>query len=136
MSYKGGQGGPPGKETMKQSFVIKGKLPGLNEYISAERRNRYAAASMKKSHQIAILMIVRAARLKRCRGSATLRYKFYEPNRRRDKDNIAAFAHKVVQDALVQAGILDNDGWSQIDGFSDEFYLDPLDPRIEVTVIS
>ena len=26
---------------MKHKFVIRGKLPGLNEYINAERTNKY-----------------------------------------------------------------------------------------------
>ena len=29
-------------------FVIKGPLPGLNELIEAERRNRYLGAQLKK----------------------------------------------------------------------------------------
>lgn len=64
----------------------------------------------------------------------TIHYSFYEPNRRRDLDNIAAVAHKFIQDALVKCKIIENDGWQYINGFSDEFHVDKHDPRIEVTL--
>jgi len=59
-------------------------------------------------------------------------YHFYEPNRRRDKDNISAFAHKVIQDALVHLKVIKNDGWNDIAGYIDLFDIDENNPRIEV----
>jgi len=59
-------------------------------------------------------------------------YHFYEPNRRRDKDNISAFAHKVIQDALVHLKVIKNDGWNDIAGYIDLFDVDENNPRIEV----
>ena len=50
-----------------------------------------------------------------------------------DKDNIA-FAKKFIQDSLVHAGVLANDGWNQIEGFTDDFAVDPKNPRVEVTI--
>ena len=61
-------------------------------------------------------------------------YRWYEPNRKRDLDNISSFGRKVIQDALVESGVLADDGWKHIKGFSDEFYVDPCNPRIEVTI--
>ena len=61
-------------------------------------------------------------------------YTFYEENRKRDLDNISAFAHKVIQDGLVKGGLLANDGWKNIVGFSDDFFVDKDNPRIEVTI--
>lgn len=55
-------------------------------------------------------------------------------NKRRDLDNISSFGRKVIQDALVQAKVLKNDGWKNIIRFSDDFYLDPDNPRIEVDI--
>lgn len=40
----------------------------------------------------------------------------------------------VSLDALVETGVLRNDGWSEIEGFSDDFALDPKNPRVEVTI--
>ena len=53
-----------------------------------------------------------------------IHYRWIEPNRRRDKDNVA-FAKKFIQDSLVHAGVLVNDGWNQIEGFTDDFAVDP-----------
>lgn len=117
---------------MSQTFTIHGRLPSLNEYINAERTNRYKAAKLKKDIQERIGADIRAANLGHVKSPVTLVYRFYEPNRRRDKDNIAAVAHKFVQDSLVKEGILKDDGWDYIVGFSDEFYLDRESPRIEV----
>lgn len=66
-------------------------------------------------------------------GPVIMRYTWIEPNRRRDKDNIA-FAKKFIQDALIRAGVLANDGWAQIKGFSDDFVVDRKRPRVEVEI--
>ena len=110
----------------KYKLTIPGLLPGLNEYIDAERsyKGKYKAASMKRRTQL------RGVRFTR---PVVIRYLWVEPSRRRDKDNIA-FAKKFIQDALVEAGVLRNDGWSEIEGFSDDFALDPKNPRVEVTI--
>lgn len=64
-----------------------------------------------------------------------LKYDFFEPNKKRDLDNISAFAHKVIQDSLVKTAVLKNDGWNEISGYIDQFYLDKENPRIEVTIV-
>lgn len=119
---------------MIYKFTIPGQLPGLNEYISAERGNRYAAAKMKRNAQeligwsirndLGVISIDRPVQIK---------YRWFEKNRRRDKDNIA-FARKFIQDALVECGVLPGDGWAWIEGFSDEFAVDPRLPRVEVEI--
>ena len=63
-----------------------------------------------------------------------LHYLYYEPTKRRDLDNIAATAHKFTQDALVKCGVLENDGWNNVCGFTDRFFVDKENPRIEVTI--
>ncbi|TAR65286.1 hypothetical protein BV242_07965, partial [Lactiplantibacillus plantarum] len=42
--------------------VIKGELPSLNEYIKAERANRYAAAKLKKRYTALCSVYARASR--------------------------------------------------------------------------
>ena len=63
-----------------------------------------------------------------------MRYLWVEKNRRRDKDNISSFGRKVIQDALVKMGVLRNDGWENIEGFSDNFAVDKGKPRIEIEI--
>lgn len=120
---------------MTQKFIILGRLPGMNEYTAVQRTNRYSGASLKKSAQHMAEKHIRVARLKPIERPTYIQYTFYEPNKRRDKDNIAGFAHKVIQDALVACRVLKDDGWNYITGFSDDFKVDKKEPRIEVTLI-
>ena len=61
-------------------------------------------------------------------------YRWYEPNKRRDLDNVSSYGRKVIQDALVEVGVLKDDSWKQITGFTDAFYVDKKNPRIEVEI--
>lgn len=114
-------------------LAIPGILPGLNEYIDAERRNKHMAAKMKREAQHVVEMCAKR-QLRPVKGPVWMKYTWYERNRRRDKDNISSFGRKVIQDGLVKAGILKNDGWAQIEGFSDEFRVDKKHPRVEVEI--
>jgi len=119
---------------MTHTLTIPGQLPGLNEYIAAERANRYKAAAMKRDAEQLIGLCARSQlRSIRFTNPVTIHYAWYEPNRRRDKDNIA-FARKFIQDALVNAGVLQGDGWRHINGFSDTFKVDQRNPRIEIII--
>lgn len=120
---------------MQHKFIIKGRLDGLNEYTSANRTNPYKGGKMKKDNEEVVIWSIR----QQLRGlhidvPVILKYDFYEPNRRRDLDNISSFAHKVIQDALVKTNVLKNDGWNEITSYIDQFYLDKENPRIEVTI--
>ena len=116
-------------------LVIYTSLPGLNDYTLACRGNKYAAASMKKRVEEMIQWHIRS-QLKNWRTEKPvyLKYLWVEKDRRRDKDNVA-FARKFVQDALVKAGKIPNDGWKNIVGFEDAFGVDKNNPRIEVEIV-
>ena len=126
-----------GSGLLKQfKLTIPGILPGLNEYIDAERshKGKYKAASMKKQAQNVIgYMVKTQLRGVRFTRPVVIHYLWIEPSRRRDKDNIA-FAKKFIQDSLVEAGVLKNDGWANIEYFTDDFAVDPKNPRVEVTI--
>lgn len=120
----------------KYTLTIPGVLPGLNEYIDAERghKGKYKAAAMKKQAQNVIgFMIKTQLRGVQFTGPVVIHYLWIEPSRRRDKDNIA-FAKKFVQDSLVEAGVLKNDGWKEIEHFTDDFAVDQKNPRVEITI--
>ena len=119
-----------------KTLIIPGRLAGLNDLISAERTHRHAGAKLKKdSDTIVRWAIKQQLRVYRPKPPVRLAYHYYEPNKRRDKDNIAAFAHKIVQDALVNEGIIHNDGWDYVQGFEDAFSVDKGNMRIEVTIM-
>jgi hypothetical protein len=45
-------------------------------------------------------------------------YLFVEPNRRRDPSNIVAGGVKLIEDALQEIEIIENDNWGSVAGFS------------------
>ena len=120
---------------MTYKLVIPGKLHNLNDYISAERSNRYVGAQMKKTDQNIVIYYAEQQLKGTSIGKPVfMEYTWYEANRQRDKDNISSFGRKVIQDGLVKAKVLRGDGWNHIEGFSDRFEVDKKNPRIEVLI--
>ena len=125
------------------SFKVDGTLPNLNDYIKADRvMIRSAGHCFSKGNafkQTAQKSVQKA--IKRDLGDLVIKspikikYCFFEPNKKRDKDNVASFAMKVIQDALVKEGVIKNDGWREIESFECYFFVDRDNPRIEVTLI-
>lgn len=112
--------------------MIPGQLPGLNEYVKANRTNPRAGSRMSKmAHEICKTGMIkyRGRRITRARFT----FSWFEKNKRRDKDNIC-FAKKFILDALQEVGILKNDGWEEVADFRDFFYVDKKNPHIEVQI--
>ncbi len=121
---------------MEYLLIIPGTLNNLNDYIAAERANRHKGAKMKADNSnIVSVAIKKYLRYVKINKPVEMHYCWYEPNKRRDKDNISSFGRKVIQDALVQCGVLKDDGWKYVVGFSDRFEVDKNNPRIEVKII-
>lgn len=121
---------------MGVKLVIPGTLPNLNDYIEALDRNRHKGAALKRqTERIVIICAKSQLRGVSFKVPVVMRYTWYEPNRRRDKDNVSSFGRKCIQDALVRAGVLKNDGWGEVDSFSDSFDVDKKKPRVEVEII-
>lgn len=117
-------------------LVFPGKLPSLNEFISACNKNPKAGGRMKWEDQNRVEWFIRSQlRGVRIKKPVIMLYTWYEPNRKRDLDNISSYGRKVIQDALVHCGVIHNDGWKQILGFSDRFYVDRKEPRVEVVIM-
>ena len=118
-----------------KKLVIPGRLPGLNEAFEAARRNKYIEAKTRHEQESTI---IKCAKLClngwRPKGTVILHYTFYEPNKRRDKDNIAGYAMKLIQDSLVKAGYLRGDGWQYIENFDFTWAVDKSRPRVEVDI--
>lgn len=116
-------------------FTIYGRLDGLNDYTRACRSGYIVGDAMKKRNEKAVLNAIHATKLARIdKYPVKLRIAWYEPNRRRDVDNIT-FAIKFIQDALVKCGVLENDNQSHIDGVYHDVSVDKSNPRIEVEII-
>lgn len=103
-------------------FKIPFRLPSYNEFQNENRRNRYAGANMKKSVENDIMFILNTRHFL-IAAPVHITFVWHEPNRKRDKDNVA-FAKKFILDALQKSGRLKNDNNKYISGFSDEFVYD------------
>lgn len=121
---------------MKYLLIIHGKLNNLNDYINALDTSRYKGSALKSDNEAKVLQEIYSqfGRL-RITKPVRMEYTWYEKNKKRDKDNVSSFGRKVIQDALVKSRVLQNDGWDNIKGFSDEFYVDKKNPRIEVLIV-
>jgi hypothetical protein len=115
-----------------RTFIVPGRLPGMNEYTTACRSHWALGAKMKRLAQDEVCM--RITGRQKVAEPVQVDFAYYEPNRKRDRDNVAGFAHKVIFDALVERGVLTGDGWGVVLGWTDRFAVDASFPRIEFTV--
>ena len=119
-------------------FVIEGRLPSLNEYLSACNRSYYVGGKMKRQTDEMIGWFILSALQKKTlqpiNSPITLRFTWHEKNKRRDPDNIVS-AKKFILDALQKQGVIPNDSRAYIKGFTDEI-VDSKKDYIEVEITS
>lgn len=86
------------------------EFPNWNEYINAERSNRYIASDMKKVDKEAVIWLVK----EKYQGSypVTLTIRPYFKHKKKDLDN---YRIKGLLDGLVSAGVIENDNLTKID---------------------
>lgn len=118
------------------TFFVPGPLAGLNEIIDAAKSGHgkgNAYARLKKAETEKVAWCARAARLPTLTG-ARFRFLWWEAKRNRDKDNVAA-GRKFILDGLVEAGVLPNDGWQEVQDWEDAFGFGPGGkPGVYVTI--
>lgn len=122
---------------MQGTFTIQGRLIGVNELINAARNNKFGSASQKKAQMKIVTDAILADevfRNLRFEGKVLPCIDFYEPNEKRDYDNITGGGQKIIYDSLVIAGIIKNDSRKYISKSICEVYCDKLNPRIEVAI--
>ena len=99
-------------------IVITAKLEDLNKFIRVSK-NVNGRAAVKRINDNTCMAFIK----NQCKyhyDKVKLHYVWYEPNKKRDGDNIS-FASKFIQDALVKAGVLDNDNLNNIVGSTHDF---------------
>lgn len=116
-----------------QRFTIKGKLPSLNDKTAADRAHWAQGAGLKKRCDETVMWYAKAAKVEPMAGRVHVTCAWYEPNRKRDPDNVRSGV-KFILDGLVRLGVLGGDGHRHIAGFTDTFDFDAENPRIEVTL--
>lgn len=118
-------------------FTIPARLPGLNELIAANRSNPHAGAKLKKETDETIRRAIRAAKPMGLQGPVRLSMTFFEPNRRRDPDNVYSAA-KYILDALVKEGVIENDNQRILpppEPIRYAYQVDGRNPRVEVEIV-
>jgi len=113
-------------------FILQGEYCTLNQYSDAERTHYRYGASIKKAET------ARAVYELKQQWDGTMPdvpveiiISWWRKNRRTDPDNIV-FAKKFILDAMQEVGILENDGWNQVCGFTDDWGVDKDNPRVEI----
>ena len=90
---------------------------------------------MKRDSQTLVCAyIAKSLRGIHIRRRVRLDYLWVERDRRRDPSNVAGFGVKVIEDALVTCGVLQDDGWDEIAGITHAYAIDRRHPRIIVTM--
>lgn len=94
-------------------FVIRQKLPSLNDVVLANRKNKYVGSKMKKEIEQSIVLEIESARRARktispIEAPVEIFIEWHEKTKRRDGDNVQSSA-KFILDALQKAGILRGD---------------------------
>ena len=126
---------PTGKDM--PHFVIPFTMPSLNEYLAACNKNYKAGGNMKREYTMFAINSIRRY-LKRWHTDKPIiiHYHFYEHDMKRDHDNVFSMASKCIQDALIKAKVINNDGWKNIKNFTHDFFVAdiPKHARIEVWI--
>lgn len=144
---------------MTYRFTIPGNLASLNDYITACKGSKgyLKANQMKHNDQLEIANCIHKtiSRKTKIRKPIRVHFRWYEghssaridryaylyPKKKRssrdtvrDLDNIAGYGHKVIFDAMQDAGLIVTDGPEVVKGFTDEFFTDKDHPRVEVEI--
>lgn len=111
-------------------FVIQGRLPGMNEIIALSKKHPTEYSKVKKQYTEQVAWEAKAQNLRPFKR-ANFIITWYCVDKRRNKDNIMA-GTKFILDGLQMAGIIKNDGWSEIGVIMHVVEVDAKNPRIEI----
>ena len=93
----------------------------LNNYINAERTNRYKAAKIKKT--MTAIYATAFNGIKPYEKPITLTFTWFLKNKRRDLDNIA-FNQKFIIDGMVLAKVIHDDSMKYVQGLVHRVVID------------
>ena len=115
-------------------FILPGEYISLNEYSSAERTHYRYGASIKKAETNRAALELKLQWDGVPIPKSIFKFTWYRCNRRTDPDNFC-FSVKFLMDAMVQIGMINNDGWNNVAGYIHEWRVDKDNPRVEIELI-
>lgn len=114
-------------------IIIPGRLPGYNQLRGGSWQE---SARIKRKAMDYVMWIIKAAKVEPIsqEDTARVRIKCFEPDMRRDEDNVLFGASKIILDAMQRVGVLCNDNrrHCRVDLLPVE--VDRQMPRIEVEI--
>ena len=114
-----------------QQFFVPGLLPGQNTFMGNGTHWKYGAA--KRLWMGFIRRAIHHAKLTPMQR-VQIAWEWRERNRMRDPDNFTGINKKFILDTLVEVGILPDDGWDEIAGWTDRWHVDASNPGVLVTL--
>lgn len=130
---------------MNQAFDLPLVLPTLNKALDARVRvhtgksrgsrrvDSYTELKKKATYSVAnhVIVMKRMGRLTAMKGRVDFEFVWRQANKRVDPDNIA-HGMKYIFDGLVEAGLIENDGWANIGCINHQFIVAPDDVGVTV----
>ena len=125
-----------------QRLWIPGAPPSFNEIIAAciashrltpsgKRYNAYNATKQQWTERVGMM-----ARVQKLRPveAGYFTYLFREENQRRDPSNFVAGGVKMIEDGLKACGVIRNDGWAVVLGYTSYWMVDNRAPGVSVFI--
>ena len=107
-------------------FIIKEKLPSLNEYTDACRAGKRKGAEFKKNIEEIIWAYIKTSKtVFPVTTPVEVHFEWHEADRKRDVDNIT-FAKKFILDAMQKCNIIKNDSRKKVKQCYDKVYEDDM----------
>lgn len=119
---------------MRALLVIDGTMKGLNDWRGAIQRSPHAGNDMARAAKKRVAALAREQRVPRFERPVVVTFDWYEPNKRRDLDNVAGTGQKWVLDGLVAADVLPDDNADHVVGIQHWLHFDALEPGAIVTI--
>lgn len=117
----------------KINIILDGEFTTANEYIDAERENKFSGSKLKNFETTRVYYSTVNRGFVAGRYPVRITFHWYRVNKRSDPDNVE-FAKKFILDGLQKSRVIKNDGWNQIASTHNEFYIDKNNPRVEVVI--
>ena len=128
------------KVTIRGKYYGERTMPSLNDYLAEIGKNPKAGGRFKADYEKVCISAIRRCLKgwKVTKPPVILHYKFYELEKGKSRDvmNIFSGCDKFFEDALQQAGTIENDNRYWIENTTHEFYwIDKKDePYIEIEI--
>lgn len=115
-------------------ITIQGELTDLNTFIR-KSANKFARNKIKQDETDRVYWECKKQKIETVdKYPVFILFKWYSKNKKMDIDNVS-FGKKFILDGLVKAQIIKGDGRKFVSGFSDEFFIDQKNPRVEVLIM-